>query len=123
VNLGAGTTTSNLKNTYGPVSLWTPGGVRETGLQFLGTMFGDHVKTGIGMRLNTGTVLGAGSSVFDAMPPKFVEPFSWGSAAPYVKFEMEKFFEVAERMMERRKVPLDDKARRQLTAAYGRSVR
>ena len=24
VNLGAGTTTSNLKNTYGPVALWTP---------------------------------------------------------------------------------------------------
>ena len=123
VNLGAGTTTSNLKNTYGPVSLWTPEGVRDTGLQFLGTMFGDHVKTGIGMRLNTGTVLGAGASVFDSMPPKMVEPFSWGSAAPYVKFDMEKFFEVAERMMARRNVPLSDRARRQLAAAYGRSSR
>lgn len=123
VNLGAGTTTSNLKNTYGPVSLWTPDGLTDTGLQFLGTMFGDHVKTGIGMRLNTGTVLGAGASVFDAMPPKMVEPFSWGSAAPYAKFEMDKFLEVAERMMARRKVPLSDRARRQLAAAYGRSGR
>ena len=118
VNLGAGTTTSNLKNTYGPVSLWTPGGLRDTGLQFLGTMFGDHVKTGIGMRLSTGTVLGAGSSVFDAMPPKMVEPFSWGSGAPYDKFQLDKFLEVAARVMERRKVPLTDAARRQLAAAY-----
>ena len=64
VNLGAGTITSNLKNTYGTVSLWTPDGVRDTGLQFLGTLFGDHVKTGIGLRLTTGTVLGAGANVY-----------------------------------------------------------
>lgn len=118
VNLGAGTTTSNLKNTYGPVSLWTPDGVRETGLQFLGTLFGDHVKTGIGMRLNTGTVVGAGSSIFDAMPPKMIEPFSWGSGAPYDRFQLEKFLEIAERVMERRKVPLTEGVRRHLTAAH-----
>ena len=73
VNLGAGTTTSNLKNTYGPVSMWTPSGIRDTGLQFLGTMFGDHVKTGIGTLLTTGTVIGAGANVFGSqMPPKAV---------------------------------------------------
>ena len=64
VNLGAGTITSNLKNTYGTVALWTPTGVRDTGMQFLGTLFGDHVKTGIGLRLTTGTVLGAGANVY-----------------------------------------------------------
>ena len=31
VNLGSGTTTSNLKNTYGTVALWTPQGTRDTG--------------------------------------------------------------------------------------------
>ncbi|HEY2027519.1 MAG TPA: putative sugar nucleotidyl transferase, partial [Gemmatimonadaceae bacterium] len=70
VNLGAGTITSNLKNTYGSVALWTPSGIRDTGMQFLGTLFGDHVKTGIGLRLTTGTVLGAGANVYDTMPPK-----------------------------------------------------
>ena len=64
VNLGASTVTSNLKNTYGTVALWTPSGVRDTGMQFLGTMFGDHVKTGIGLRLTTGSVLGAGANVY-----------------------------------------------------------
>ncbi len=107
VNLGAGTTTSNLKNTYGPVALWTPSGVRDTGLQFLGTLFGDHVKTGIGLRLTTGCVLGAGANVVDQMPPKVVSPFAWGSGAPYGLYDVEKFLETAARVMARRDVVLD----------------
>ena len=119
VNLGAGTITSNLKNTYGAAALWTPGGVRETGLQFLGTFFGDHAKTGIGMRLTTGSVLGAGANVYGAeMPPKAVPPFSWGSGPPYSVFRLDKFLEVAERVMSRRHVTLTASARRQLSAAH-----
>ena len=106
VNLGAGTTTSNLKNTYGTVALWTTTGVRDTGLQFLGTLFGDHVKTGIGLRLTTGCVLGTGANVFDAMPPKMVAPFSWGARAPYAVFDAVQFIRTAERMMARRHVAL-----------------
>ena len=118
VNLGAGTTTSNLKNTYGPVSLWTPEGIRDTGLQFLGTFAGDHAKTGIGLRLTTGTVLGAGANVFDRMPPKYVDPFTWGDGAPYGRYRLDKFLEVAARVMERRNVTLAESCRRQLSAAY-----
>ena len=118
VNLGAGTTTSNLKNTYGPVSLWTPEGIRNTGLQFLGTFAGDHAKTGIGLRLTTGTVLGAGANVFDRMPPKYVDPFTWGDGAPYGRYRLDKFLEVAERVMDRRQVVLGEGCRRQLSAAY-----
>ncbi len=117
VNLGAGTTTSNLKNTYGTVALWTPDGVRDTGLQFLGTLFGDHAKTGIGLRLTTGTVVGAGANVYDAMPPKVVEPFAWGGSAPYGRFDGEKFLDVAERVMRRRNVALGERGRAQLRAA------
>lgn len=119
VNLGAGTTTSNLKNTYGTVALPTPDGVRDTGMQFLGTLFGDHAKTGIGLRLTTGCVVGAGANVFDAMPPKTVPPFAWGGVAPYGSYALDKFLEVAERVMARRHVALDDGMRRTLTAAYG----
>jgi UDP-N-acetylglucosamine diphosphorylase/glucosamine-1-phosphate N-acetyltransferase len=118
VNLGAGTTTSNLKNTYGTVQLWTPQGQRDTGMQFLGTMFGDHAKTGIGLRLTTGTVLGAGANVWDRMPPKYVEPFSWGGGAPYARYAADKFLGVAERMMSRRHVELGERCRRQLRTAH-----
>ena len=110
-NLGASTVTSNLKNTYGTVALWTPGGVRDSGLQFLGTLFGDHVKTGIGVRLTTGCVLGAATNVMDAMPPKMVAPFSWGTRAPYDVYALDKFIETAARMMARRHVTFDDAQR------------
>ena len=111
VNMGAGTITSNLKNTYGTVALWTPDGVRDTGLQFLGTLFGDHAKTGIGLKLTTGCVLGTAANVFDRMPPKAVEPFAWGTGAPYDSYSIDKFVETAERMMSRRHVILNDEGR------------
>jgi UDP-N-acetylglucosamine diphosphorylase/glucosamine-1-phosphate N-acetyltransferase len=122
VNLGAGTITSNLKNTYGTVSLWTPGGMRDTGVLKLGTMFGDHVKTGIGLRLTTGTVIGAGSNVYGSeMPPKYVPPFSWGDGEDLREYRLEKFLEMAERSMSRRQQTLGAGTRRQLTQAYARS--
>jgi UDP-N-acetylglucosamine diphosphorylase/glucosamine-1-phosphate N-acetyltransferase len=120
VNMGAGTITSNLKNTYGTVSLWTPSGIRDTGLQFLGTLFGDHVKTGIGLRLTTGTVLGTGANVYGDMPPKVVAPFSWGASAPYSLYQSAKFLETVERMMSRRHIELSERARRHLGGVHAR---
>ena len=124
VNLGAGTITSNLKNTYGTVQLWTPDGIRETGMQFLGTFFGDHAKTGIGLRLTTGTVIGAGANVYGTvMPPKAVAPWGWGEAGSLAAYRAEKFLQVAERMMARRHVTLSESARKQLLASYERRWR
>jgi UDP-N-acetylglucosamine diphosphorylase/glucosamine-1-phosphate N-acetyltransferase len=121
VNLGAGTTTSNLKNTYGSVSLWTPEGIRDTGLQFLGTMFGDRVKTGIGLMLTTGTVLGAGANVYgSSMPPKVVPPFAWGDGEPYDVYRLDKFLSSAEIVMARRHMTLSDRAKKQLGASFER---
>lgn len=119
VNLGAGTITSNLKNTYGTVSLWTPDGVRATGLQFLGAMIGDHAKTGIGVRLTTGTVIGAGANIYGgAVMPKVIPPFAWGSEPPFATYQLAKFLEAADRMMQRRGVMLNERMRAQLSAAH-----
>lgn len=116
VNLGAGTTTSNMKNTYGPVQLQTAGGLQNTGQQFLGSFFGDYSKTGIGTMLTTGTIVGAGANVFGSgLPPKSVPPFAWGDGERY---EIAKFLEVAARMMARRHVALTDDACRLLRAAH-----
>lgn len=121
VNLGAGTITSNLKNTYGNVALWTPAGEVDTGLQFIGTLFGDHAKTGINTSLTTGTVMGAGANIYGStMPPKAIPPFAWGDRPPYSTYRMDKFIEVAGRMMARRHVELTDRQIRALTAAYER---
>lgn len=118
VNLGAATVTSNLKNTYGSVSLWTPRGVTSTGLQFLGSFIGDYARTGIGTRLTTGSVIGAGANVIaDGVVPREVPAFAWradGSAA----WDLERFLVAAGRMMERRRVPLTEQGRRHLAMAW-----
>ena len=122
VNIAALTTTSNLKNTYGNVQMWTPDGMRDTGSQFLGTLFGDHVKTGIGTMLTTGAVIGAGANVFGGhLGSKFVPPFAWGDGEPYGSFDLDKFLMVAERMMARRHVELSEAEKTQLTQAYYKS--
>src|SRR6185369_14910941 len=58
VNFGAGTTTANLKSTYGTVSIKM--GEREipTDRQFVGALIGDHVKTAINTRIMPGTYMG-----------------------------------------------------------------
>jgi UDP-N-acetylglucosamine diphosphorylase/glucosamine-1-phosphate N-acetyltransferase len=121
VNTGAGSITSNLKNSYGEVTLWTPRGPARTGLTFLGSLVGDHAKLGIGTRLTTGCVVGAGANVFGSrMPPKFVPPFAWGDAPPFADFALDKFLEVAERVMKRRGVTLGANERATLAAAWAR---
>ncbi len=117
VNLGASTVTSNLKNTYGPVQLWTPLGVQSTGLQFLGTLFGDHAKTAIGTRLTTGCVIGTGANVVGAgLTPKVVAPFLWGEGD--ARYDPERFANVAARMMTRRGVTLGEGGRRHLARVF-----
>jgi acetyltransferase-like isoleucine patch superfamily enzyme len=118
VNLGAGTITSNLKNTYGPVRLEIAGHRVETGAQFVGSLIGDHAKTAIGTLLSTGTVVGAGASVFDAVrPPRWVPPFAWGGSTP-ARMSREGFLRIAERVLPRRDVAVDDAMRAYLGRVY-----
>jgi len=117
VNLGAGTTTSNLKNTYGPVRLRLPAGPVETGRQFLGSLIGDHAKTAIGTQLDTGTLVGAGANVFGGVrPAKYVAPFAWGDTGE--RMGRDAFLAVAERVLPRRGVPVTDEVRRMLGTIY-----
>lgn len=119
VNLGAFTTNSDLKNNYRPVSVWTPDGERDTGMLKVGCFLGDHVKTGIGTVLNTGTVIGAGSNVYGGlMPPTVVPPFSWGSGPDLRDHQRDKFLDTAVRAMARRKQELTPGVRRVLEEAW-----
>lgn len=110
-NLGADTNTSNLKNNYSEVRSWSyaENGFVATGRQFLGLIMGDHSKSGINTMFNTGTVVGVSANVFGGgFPDKHIPSFSWGGADGFQTFRFEKALEVAARMMERRKVVLDD---------------
>lgn len=122
VNLGAGTTTSDLKNTYGPVRVQLPSGTVETGLQFLGSLIGDHVKTAIGIQLNTGTLIGVGANVFGVTrPPKLVPPFAWGDTGE--RMAREAFVKIVERVMPRREVEVTDEVKRMLEAIYDHAAK
>ncbi|MDH3272056.1 MAG: putative sugar nucleotidyl transferase [Gemmatimonadota bacterium] len=119
VNLGAFTTNSDLKNNYTTVRAWTLGGEKDTGMLKVGSFLGDHVKTGIGTVLNTGTVIGAGSNVYGGvMPPRVVPPFSWGSGTDLRDHRLEKFLETAQRVMARRKQGLTPGVTRILRQAW-----
>ncbi len=110
-NLGADTNSSNLKNNYSNVKLWSfkTKEFVDTGLQFCGLIMGDHSKTAINTQLNTGTVVGVCSNIFRVgFPPNYVENFSWGGNSEDEKFKIEKALEVAEKVMNRRKIQLTD---------------
>lgn len=117
-NFGAGTVTSNLKNTYGPVSF----AGAQTGLQFLGTLLGDHAKTGILTRLTTGSFVGAGANVIsDDVVPNVLPAFAWGSRGE--RYDRTRFLQTAERVMARRKVQLTESMRACLGAIHDFTAR
>jgi UDP-N-acetylglucosamine diphosphorylase/glucosamine-1-phosphate N-acetyltransferase len=106
-NLGADTNNSNLKNNYLEVKLWNYASKRfdKTGLQFCGLIMGDHAKCGINTMFNTGTVVGVGANIFGAgFPRNFVPSFAWGGASGFETFQLDKMFEVAEKVYERRAI-------------------
>ncbi len=64
VNLGAGTSNSDLKNTYGAVNMEYAGRKTQTGMQFLGCFVGDYSKTAVNTAIFTGKTIGACSMVY-----------------------------------------------------------
>lgn len=110
-NLGADTNSSNLKNNYANVKLWNYRLSKfvDTGLQFCGLIMGDHSKSAINTQFNTGTVVGVAANIFKTgFPPNLVKSFSWGGMNGDESYQLDKVFEVMERVMQRRKVDLTD---------------
>jgi len=110
-NLGAGTTTSNLKNSYGPAHVYSypDGRFINSHRQFVGLIMGDHSKAGINCMFNTATVVGVFSNIFGAgFPGKFIPSYSWGGPEGYERYKLDKVYEVAERVMARRNQPFTD---------------
>ena len=64
INLGAGTCNSDLKNTYGTISMNYADGKMATAMQFHGCIIGDYSKTAINTSIFTGKVIGCCSMVY-----------------------------------------------------------
>jgi UDP-N-acetylglucosamine diphosphorylase/glucosamine-1-phosphate N-acetyltransferase len=100
-NIGAGTNSSNLKNTYDEIKLWsyTWETFERTGQQFCGLFMGDHTKVSIQTAFNTGTIIGVGATVFGTgFQRNFIPSFTWGGK----QYEVKKVIEMAERVYARR---------------------
>jgi UDP-N-acetylglucosamine diphosphorylase / glucose-1-phosphate thymidylyltransferase / UDP-N-acetylgalactosamine diphosphorylase / glucosamine-1-phosphate N-acetyltransferase / galactosamine-1-phosphate N-acetyltransferase len=64
INLGAGTSNSDLKNTYGPVKMEYRGEQVATGMQFVGCILGDYAKSAINTGIFTGKTIGCCSMLY-----------------------------------------------------------
>jgi len=109
VNLGAGTTNSDLKNDYGIVDVFVNNEKIKTGNRFVGLFMGDYSKTAIGTVFNTGTVVGISCNIFGhGFPPKYIPSFTWGGINNFEEYKIDKAIEVAKIVASRRNVDLTD---------------
>lgn len=78
VNIGAMSTTSDLKNDYSSVKVPVDGAPVDTGSSKVGSFFGDHAKIAINSMFNTGSSVGVMAMVLPGGPllPKYVPSFS-----------------------------------------------
>jgi UDP-N-acetylglucosamine diphosphorylase/glucosamine-1-phosphate N-acetyltransferase len=103
VNLGAFTTTSNLKNNYNTIPFTVQNKQVDTKLNLLGSFIGDYVKTSIHTSLNTGAHIGFGSTLFNTgFHNSYIPPFSWGSPNTYTPHDINKLIQTTKIMMSRR---------------------
>lgn len=123
VNLGAGTTNSNLLNTYTDIKAApAPGAETEdTGHAKLGCVLGDHVKLAICTRIMAGAVVGTATMWASASPATgAVGAFAWrvdgddGDA----HWRLGKFIESAMKVMDRRGVIQSQAYARRLTLLH-----
>jgi UDP-N-acetylglucosamine diphosphorylase/glucosamine-1-phosphate N-acetyltransferase len=120
-NLGADTNTSNLKNTYDTVRLWSYGKQTfvSTNQQFCGLIMGDHSKCGINTMFNTGTVVGVNANIFGpGFQRNFIPSFSWGGTSGHTNYDIKKAIEVAELVYGRRNMVFDGTEKDLLESVY-----
>lgn len=119
VNLGAATDNSDLKNNYGNIRVELDGDVVDTCSTSVGATIGDHSKTAIGTKLNTGTIVGIFCSVLSqGFPPKVIPSFSWGTADGLARHELDRALETATRVMARRGEDLTPALAARVTSLY-----
>ncbi len=120
-NIGADSNNSNLKNNYADVRIWNYNteNFAKTGLQFCGLIMGDHSKCGINTMFNTGTVVGVSANIFGSgFPRNFIPGFSWGGSGGTSTYKLEKVFETAKLVMQRRGIELTDEDKKILQNVF-----
>lgn len=120
VNLGALTTNSDLKNTYGNIKVTINNKLVNTGKNKVGSFIGDMVKTSIGTLIYTGKKIGISShlygTVYEDVPSFTIYATSLGIEP--VELKIESAIETQKRMMERRGKRMTDSLRKLITTLF-----
>lgn len=106
-NLGAGTSCSNVKNTGSPVKFFMEKtGEMMTAGPKCGVFMGDHVRTAINTAINSGTVIGPFSNIFEqnGLSAKYIPPFSWGGKTGEI-YQLEKLIADVQRWQAMKGIP------------------
>lgn len=112
-NLGAGTTTSNLKNTYGTIRVFNGIKKVDTGRIKVGAFIGDFARTAINTSIMSGKTIGPFSHVSGTVDSD-VAPFSF-----YEKpMDLNKTVEQIKRYFERKEAPIKDNIEKLIKGAY-----
>ncbi len=125
VNLGAGTCNSNLKNTYGTVTVQHGDQRINTGELFVGCLVGDYAKTAINTSIFTGKAIGACSMVY-GMACRDVAAFTNHAATvngEVTAVDPQVMINTQARMFERRNISRRDCDRELITAMFDRTAR
>jgi len=104
VNIGAMTTNSDLKDTYGTVKMMIKGEKIDSGRIKVGCFIADNVKTSIGTYIYTGKKIGVASQIHGYVPDDVPSFTIYAKSMGYRLFEVdvESAIEAQKRMMERR---------------------
>lgn len=107
-NIGAMTTTSDLKMTYGDIKMTSAGAKINTGMNKLGSFFGDMVKTSIGCLIYSGSLIGVSSHlhglVSGDVPSFTIAGKSIGASD--VELRLDSAIETQRKMMARRSIAM-----------------
>ena len=108
VNIGANTTTSDLKMTYGTVSMKIGDEKKDTGITKLGSFFGDMSKTSIGTNIYCGIRIGISSHLYGNIAkdiPSYVM-YGQGIGSESVQMDISSAVKFQKRMMSRRNISM-----------------
>ncbi len=124
VNIGAMTSTSDLKNDYSTVRVPLQGQLIDSGLTKVGSFIGDHSKTALDSMFNTGTSVGVMTMVLPGgrLLPRHVPSFSsvmWGELS--MENSLDDAIATARVVMMRRGQQLTEKAERLLRTVHIRT--
>ena len=109
VNLGADTTVSNLKNTYGEVRMQLEPDTAPEGShrQSLGPVLGDFVRTAIGTKIPTGACIGTACMIATGgFAPKYAAPGGFYTDRGREPYDADKLIGTVRAMMARRDMAL-----------------